>query len=163
MNPQIAAIFAISENGAIGKNNQIPWRLPADLKHFKQLTIGKPIIMGRKTWESLGRPLPKRRNIVVTRNKAYQAVGAEVVNSLEEAMALCADDPAVFIIGGAAIYEETITKGWVTRIHKTLVHAEVEGDTFLDLSLEEWTIQKVEAHQADEKNEYAYTFLVLER
>lgn len=163
MKPLIAAIFAISENGVIGKENGIPWRLPADLRHFKRLTLGKPIIMGRKTWESLGRPLPKRQNIVVTRNLDFQAEGAEVVHSLEAAFALCAEAPEVFIIGGAAIYHETILGGTVTRIYKTLVHAEIDGDTFLDLPLDDWKIQEVDAHQADEKNEFAYTFLVLEK
>ena len=163
MNPRVAAIFAISENHVIGSDNDIPWRLSNDLKHFKKLTTGKPIIMGRKTWESLGRPLPRRRNIVITRNTSFEAHGAEVVHSLQEALDLCADEPEVFIVGGAAIYREAILNGHVSVIYKTLVHAEVDGDTFLHLPEDGWEVTQVESHQADEKNEYAYTFLTLER
>jgi dihydrofolate reductase len=159
--PQLAAIYAIAENGAIGKGNTIPWRLPADLRHFKKLTTGHPIIMGRKTFESLGRPLPKRRNILITRNPDYRVEGVEVVHSLEEAVALCEGAEQAFLIGGAQIYQEAFEKGLVDRIYETLVHAEVEGDTFLQRPGEaEWEVLQVESHQADEKNEYAYTYVV---
>jgi dihydrofolate reductase len=159
MAQEINIIYAISENGVIGKDNGIPWRLSNDLKRYKSLTINKPIIMGRKTFESIGRPLPKRRNIVITRNQAYQAEGIEVVHSLKEALDLCANDPQVWIVGGAGIYQEAIQQGIVDHIYETLVHAEVEGDTFMNEPDEAiWELFEIDAQQADEKNEFAYTY-----
>lgn len=162
--PLIVAIYAVSENGVIGKDNDLPWHLPNDLKHFKRLTKGKPILMGRKSFESLGKPLPHRRNIVITRNPDWQAAGVEVVHSLEEAIASCQGVPEICITGGAGIYRESIEKGFVSRIYETLVHAEVEGDTFFQLPYpEQWTITEVDAHQADDRHEFAYTFRTLEQ
>ena len=159
MSQEINVIYAISENGVIGKDNGIPWRLSNDLKRYKALTIDKPIIMGRKTFESIGRPLPRRRNIVITRNFDYQAEGIEVVHSLEAAIGLCGDVPQIWIVGGAGIYKEAINKRLVTKIYETLVHADIEGDTFFQIPHEEnWEIVEVESHQSDEKNEYAYTY-----
>ncbi|MEM6261805.1 MAG: dihydrofolate reductase [Bacteroidota bacterium] len=160
---QLTAIFATSENGVIGKDNKIPWRLSGDMKHFKRLTTGNSIVMGRKTFESLGKPLPNRRNIVITRQAGYQKDGIEVFHSLETALEACAEEQEVFLIGGSSVYQEALEKGLIEKIHKTLVHAEVEGDAYFDVEMDEWTIKEVDAQQADEKNEFAYTFLTLEK
>ncbi|MEM7659441.1 MAG: dihydrofolate reductase [Bacteroidota bacterium] len=157
------AIYAVSENGVIGIDNDLPWHLPEDLKHFKRRTKGKPILMGRKSFESIGKPLPHRRNLVITRNPDFSFPGVEVAHSLEEAIAMCEGEPEICITGGAGIYRESVEKGYVNRIYETLVHAEVEGDTFFELSdRDQWTITEVDARQADDRHEYAYTFLTLE-
>jgi len=159
----IALIYAASENDVIGKDNDIPWRLSADLKRFKALTTGYPIIMGRKTFESLGRPLPKRRNIVVTRNSSFQAEGIEVAHSLEAALELCKGEEKIFVIGGAGLFAESIEKSYANRIYFTRVHAEVDGDVFCPLPEgDHWQIQEVASNQADEKNEFAYTYITLD-
>lgn len=164
MQQLIFAIYAVSENGVIGKNNKLPWHLPNDLKHFKQHTQGKPILMGRKSFESLGKALPKRRNIVITRNEAYSAPGIEIAHSLEEAIQMCASEPEICITGGAGVYLESVEKGYVTRIYETLVHADVDGDTYFRLPDEEnWEITEVDARQADDRHAYAYTFRTLEK
>ena len=160
----ISAIYAVSENGVIGKDNDLPWHLPNDFRFFKQYTMGKPILMGRKSFEALGKPLPGRRNIVITRNSNYQAEGVEIAHSLESAIALCKDAPEICISGGAGIYRLSIEKGYVDLIKETLVHAEVEGDTFFQLpNPEEWEIVEVDARQADDRHEFAYTFRTLKR
>ena len=160
----ISAIYAVSENGVIGKDNQLPWHMPNDLKHFKKHTLGKPILMGRKSFESLGKPLPKRRNIVITRNHSFAFPGVEVAHSLEEAIEMCRDEAEICITGGAGIYRESIEKGFVTKIYETLIHADVEGDTFISpLDEAEWDIIEVDARQADERHEYAYTFRIWEK
>lgn len=165
MQPTIIAIYAISENGVIGKDNDLPWRLPADMKHFMRSTLGKTIIMGRLSFESIDcKPLPRRRNIIITRQENYQAVGAEVANSLEAAIELAKDQEEIWITGGAGVYEEAIEKGYVDRIIETLVHAEVDGDvTMKRPKMDQWEIVGVDAHQADEKNEFAFTIRTLER
>ena len=158
----LSLIVAMAENRVIGKDNDLPWRLPNDLKWFKKTTLGNPIIMGRKTWESIGRPLPGRRNIVVSRNPDFIAEGCEVVTSLEDAIALvgCADEGV--IIGGAGLYE--IALPLVQRIYITQVHAEVAGDTFFpEFDVAEWTVTSEEAHKADERHAFDYTFRVLDR
>ncbi|WP_449435306.1 dihydrofolate reductase [Pedobacter steynii] len=124
----VSIVVAIAQNNAIGKNNQLLWHLPADLKHFKQITSGHTIIMGRKTYDSIGRPLPNRRNIVITRNMGLTIEGAEVVTTLEDALALCDNEDEVFIVGGAQIYEQALAK--THRIHLTTVHQNYDGDTF---------------------------------
>src|SRR2546427_7584656 len=106
--PKIYLVAAVAANGVIGRNGELPWRLPEDLKHFKRLTMGHPVIMGRRTWESLKGPLPGRENIVVTRNRGYEAPGAAVANSLESALALCTDEPLVFVIGGSTLFAESL-------------------------------------------------------
>lgn len=165
MQPKIIAIYAVSENGAIGKDNDLPWQLPADMKHFMRSTLGKTIIMGRRSFESIDcKPLPRRRNIVITRQANYQAEGAEVASSLEAAIALAAQEEEVWITGGAGVYEEAIEKGLVTRIYETLVHADVDGDVFLRRpDPKDWEIVEVESFQADDKNEFAFTIRTLER
>lgn len=160
---KINAIYAVSENGVIGNRNDLPWHLPDDFKYFKQMTSGKPVIMGRKTSQSLGKPLPNRRNIVITRQADFAPAGFEVAHSLEEAVALCAAEPEISIIGGAEIYRQAFAADIVTHVYETLVHADVEGDTHFSLpNRDQWQVASVDARQADEKNEYAYTFLVLE-
>ena len=162
---RISAIFAIAENGIIGKDNDIPWKMKDDLKFFMQTTLGHPIIMGRRTYESFGsKPLKGRRNIILTRNSAYQAEGCEITTGLEAAIAMCEGEEEIFVIGGAGIYEEAFEKNLIDRQYKTLIHAEVEGDTRLTLpSDENWEVVEVHSHQADERNEYAYTFVTLDR
>ena len=162
--PIISLIYAASENDVIGKDNDIPWRLSADLKRFKRLTIGHPIIMGRKTFESLGRPLPKRRNLVITRNTSFQAEGTEIFHSLEAALAACSQEAEAFIIGGAGLFAESIEKEMVDAIFFTRVHADIDGDVFFPLPEgDPWKITEVESNQADEKNEYAFTYITLKK
>jgi len=143
--PRIYLLAAVAANGIIGANGQLPWRLPEDLQHFKRLTMGHPIIMGRRTWESLKRPLPGRENIVVTRNKGYEAPGAAVANSLEAALALCVDEPIVFVIGGSQLFAESlpIAAGLVmTEIDKNY-----EGDTrFPEYDRSRWKESQRERH-----------------
>lgn len=159
---KITAIYAISENRVIGNANELPWKLSADLQYFKQLTLNKPIIMGRKTWDSLGKPLPKRRNIVISRHEGASVKGVEWVNSVEKALEICANEAEVFIIGGAQILKDAFEKDLITEIRQTMVHADVEGDVTLSFPDESrWQIINVDAQQADEKNEFAYTFLTL--
>ncbi|GAB4421924.1 MAG: dihydrofolate reductase [Bacteroidia bacterium] len=164
MQPLVFAIYAVSENGVIGRDGDLPWRMPTDMKHFMDLSMGKPVIMGRRSYEALGKPLPRRRNIVITRDGAYAAPGIEVADSLEAALALCSDAPEVCIAGGAGVYRESIEKGYVTRIYETIVHAEVDGDTFFTLpNPGDWEIVEVASHQASDRDEYAFTFRTLER
>ncbi len=159
---QTTIVVAISENNAIGKDNQLLWHLPADLKHFKTITSGHTIIMGRKTYDSIGKPLPNRRNIVVTRQTDLKLEGIEVVNSLDEALALCKDENEVFVIGGAEIYRQALPL--VHKIELTRVHQEFEADVFFpELDNEIWKEVWKEDHSPDEKNQFAYTFSTLER
>lgn len=151
----LAIIVARAKNGVIGVNNTLPWRLPEDLKHFKETTMSCPIIMGRNTWESLGRPLPGRRNIVITRNPDYIAAGAEIFDSLENAIDACAQDPKVFIIGGSQIYEQALA--YADKLIVTEVDLEVEGDAhFPEIDPMLWEeIERIEHHNGD----LAYAFV----
>ena len=159
---QIALIAALAENRVIGRHNQLPWRISADLKHFKALTMGKPVVMGRKTWESIGRPLPGRENIVVTRDTGYQAQGCQVVHSIEEAFQLTNKSDEVMIIGGAGLYQQTLEHA--DRLYLTRVRAEVEGDTrFPEIDPQQWREVACESHSADKNNEHDYDFVILER
>jgi len=162
--PIISAIVAMSENHVIGDQNHLPWHLPADLKHFKALTSGHPILMGRKTYESIGRPLPNRTNIVITRDPAFKIPGCIVVSSIDEAMqhAELKNSKEIFIIGGANVYQQCLP--YVSRIYLTIVHEEFEGDAFFpELDMKEWKETGSVKHEADSENEYAYTFKTLER
>lgn len=157
-------IVAAAENGVIGRDGALPWRLPDDLKRFKQLTLGHPIIMGRKTWESIGRPLPGRLNIVVTRQQAYAADGCRVVASLQEALAVAreAGTGRAFVIGGADLY--TLALPLADSIYFTRVLAEVEGDTRLPhIPWQDFEQAGVESHEADERHEHAYVFEIWRR
>lgn len=157
---RITAIYAVAENGVIGREGGLPWRLPADLQHFKRITLGSPVLMGRKTWLSLGRPLPGRRNVVVSRQAGFSAEGAEVYVSLEAALDALKDEAEVFIIGGAELLQQAFDKGYIGRVCQTLVHADVEGDTHFVLP-DGWKATSIDARQADDKNEFAYTFVEL--
>lgn len=160
--PRISIIVAMDRNGLIGKDNQLPWHLPADLKHFKQTTMGKPIIMGRKTFESIGKPLPGRLNIVLTRDVTYQARGCTVVGSMDGAIEAAGTAAEVMIIGGAALYREVLMQA--DRIYLTEVQAELDGDTwFPSLHESDWVVAQQSEHGADENNPYAYTFKTLDR
>ena len=159
---KISLIVAVSRNGVVGRNGALPWQLPADLKHFKAVTMGKPVVMGRKTYESIGRPLPGRLNIVVTRNPDFLAEGCTVVASLDEAIRAGAGVEEIFVIGGAELYRAALASA--DRIYFTRVEADVEGDTFFP-SFDEaaWRVVSSEAHAADEKNAMAFRFEILER
>jgi dihydrofolate reductase len=161
---KISAIAAMSENRVIGDDNQLPWHLPADLKHFKNLTSGHPILMGRKTYESIGRPLPNRTNIIISRNTDFEAQGCTVVKDIDEAIA-CAkkqNSEEIFIIGGAEVYKQLLPA--IDRIYLTIVHEDFEGDAFFpELDMKEWKESERVRHEADEINEFAYSFIVLDR
>ncbi len=159
---QLSIVVAIAENRAIGKNNQLLWHLPADLKHFKQITSGHTIIMGRKTYDSIGKPLPNRRNIVITRQSGLQIEGVEVVGSLEEAIALCKAENEVFVIGGAEIYQTALPL--TQKIYLTTIHESFEADAFFpEINANEWLETEKESHDPDEKNALGYTFSTLRR
>ncbi|MFO7324888.1 MAG: dihydrofolate reductase [Pseudomonadota bacterium] len=157
----LSAAFAASDNDVIGRDNALPWHLPADLAHFKRITMGKPILMGRRTFQSIGRPLPGRRNIVITRG-GFSAPGVDVVHSIDEALALAQGEPELVNIGGAEVLRAALPR--TQRFYLTRVHGQFEGDTFLPpLPPEEWREVAREEHAADERNPYPMTFLVLER
>lgn len=160
----VSAIVAVSSNNVIGKNNDIPWYLPADLKYFKKKTINHHIIMGRKTFLSIGRPLPKRTNIVLSRDPFFVAKDIVVMSSLKEALNLAYEggENEVFIIGGGEIYNLSFPQ--LDRIYLTRVEVEVDGEVFFpELSELEWKLTAEDSYQADEKNNYNYSFQVYER
>ena len=160
----ISAIVAVARNGVIGKSNALPWYLPAEMARFKEVTMGHPIIMGRKTHQSIGRALPGRTNIVVTHNKDFEAEGCKDVGSLDEAIELgkkAEGGDEVFIIGGEQIYKEAMPK--LDRIYLTKVDAAVDGDKFFNYDPEEWKQISNEKHSADAKNQYDFEFTLLER
>ena len=158
----ISIIVAASTNNVIGVAGKLPWRLSDDLKRFKALTMGKPIVMGRLTWESIGRPLPGRRNIVVTRQPDFVADGCDVVASPAAALRAAGDADEVMIIGGGQIYELFLPKAG--RVYMTRVHAEITGDAwFPELDDREWVLAAQESHAADDVNEYAFEFRTYER
>lgn len=154
-------IVATDSKGGIGKNNALPWHLPADLKYFKALTTGHTIIMGRKTFESIGRALPNRRNIVITRQD-LEFQDAEVTHSLESAISLCNEGDDVFVIGGSEIFRLALPKA--NRLFITLIHHEFDADTFLpEIEQEKWKEVKREDKQPDEKNRFSYSFVTFEK
>jgi len=158
----ISLIAAMDRNRLIGNNNQLPWHLPADFAHFKSVTMGKPIIMGRKTYESIGKPLPGRINIVLSRNPDLQIEGVICVSSFEDAVAAVHDADEVMVIGGSSIYEMLLPKA--NRMYLTYVDAEFEGDAwFPDFDSAQWQQKDSVVHQADDKNLYNCRFVTLER
>jgi dihydrofolate reductase len=160
----VSLVLAVAENGVIGRNNQLPWHLPADMKFFKQLTTGHTVIMGRKTYDSIGRPLPNRRNIVISRQEDISIPGVEVMSSLGAALKACMREDEVFIIGGGTIYAKALDLDVVDRIYMTIVHGDFEGDTkFEEPIAKHWLTDHVERHVADEKNQYAYSFVTKTR
>jgi dihydrofolate reductase len=165
--PPIAFVVAMSQNQAIGIDNRLPWRLPADMKWFVEVTMGKPVIMGRKTYDSIPdrfRPLRGRHNIVVTRSRDYMAPGATVVHSIEEALTTAAaDEPAEIIIGGGAVLYESLLPQ-TDRLYLTLIAGEFEGDAFFPpLDWAQWQETYRQEHEADEQHAYAFTWLILQR
>jgi dihydrofolate reductase len=159
---KISLIAAMTDNRVMGADNLLPWHLPADLKRFKKLTLHKPVIMGRKTWESLPNPLPNRKNIVVTRDEGYLAEGGVVAGSAVEALAEAGDAEEVMIIGGAELYAEFLPRA--DRMHLTLVHGDIEGDVhFPAFDPAEWVEKARRDHPADQDHAYSFTFLRLER
>ena len=159
---QLHLIVAHARNGVIGKENKLPWYLPEDLKNFKRTTLGKPVIMGRKTWESLGRPLPGRRNIVITRQKDYEAEGATVVSDLQAAIEAVADAPVAFIMGGAQVYKEALPQ--VEVAHITYLNADFEGDAYFEpLNPNEWTLTEEESFPATDAHPFSYSFRIYSR
>ena len=153
----ISLIVAAAENGVIGRQGELPWRLSDDLRRFKVITMGKPIVMGRKTWESIGRPLPGRHNIVITRQPGYAAEGCDVVSSVDAAIAASGDADEIMIIGGSEIYELFLQRA--ERIYLTRVHAAIEGDArFMLPDNADWRLVSDERHAADDRNEFDYSF-----
>ena len=158
----VTIVVAIGENNAIGKNNELLWYLPKDLRHFKTITKGHTVIMGRKTFESVGKPLPNRRNIIITRNTDLAIEGTEVVHTLEDALELCKQDEEVFIIGGAEIYK--IAMPHTDKIYLTVVHENFEADAFFpEIDHNLWLETASEKHLPDDKNNLSFTFSTLER
>ena len=157
----ISLVAAVSENRVIGKDNALPWNLPADLRHFKELTIGKPVIMGFKTFESIGKPLSNRTNIVLCKEKV-EIPGCTVVHSIEEALQAVGNAEEVMIIGGGSVYAQFLPKA--DRMYLTRVHAEVEGDTYFpEFNQDEWKeIERVN-HEKDEQHPYSFRFVTFER
>lgn len=158
--PTLSLIVATDAAGLIGRQGQLPWRLPNDLKHFKQLTLGKTVLMGRKTWDSLGRPLPQRENWVLTRDPRFRPEGARVFAGLQEALA--AAPAELMIIGGGELYRQALPLARV--IHLTEVHAALQGDAwFPSFDRSQWRETSRERHEADERHAHAYSFVTLER
>ena len=165
---RLALIVAAAQNGVIGRNNGLPWHLPEDLRYFKRVTMGKPIVMGRKTYESIGRPLPGRTNIVISRNASWQAEGVRVLPTVEDALTLAEEVALIdgaeelMVIGGAEIYRSALPLAG--RLYLTEVHAEVAGDAFLpDIDWSQWREVGRERHGASDTNPYDYSFVVYDR
>jgi dihydrofolate reductase len=160
--PFISLISAMAHNRVIGHENRLPWHLPADLQHFKAVTMGKPMVMGRKTWESLPGRLPGRPHIVVTRNVDYRAQGARVVHSLEQGFDAAGDVEEIMVVGGANLYAQALPHA--RRMYLTCIDADIEGDArFPEFDEREWRKVSTEIHSADDRNPYDYQFLVLEK
>jgi dihydrofolate reductase len=159
---RLSIIAAMAKNRVIGVHNSIPWHLPSELKLFKSITMGHHIVMGRNTWESMRRLLPGRTTVIVTRQRDYKVAGATVVHSIEEAIAACAGDDEIFVIGGAQLYNTALPVA--DRIYLTTVDAEIEGDTFMpDIDLSEWQVHSSQAFSADDRNPYAFELTVYDR
>lgn len=158
----LAIIVALSENNVVGIENRLPWKISADLRRVKALTMGHHILMGRKTHESIGKPLPGRTNVIISRNGNYSAEGCVIVNSLDAALELAKQDPEIFVFGGGEIFKQALPL--VQKIYMTRVHTNIDGDTYFpELNPEEWQLTEEERHAADEKNEFDYSFLTYER
>lgn len=159
---RISLIVAMSRNRVIGRANRLPWHLPADLKRFKELTMGHHIVMGRKTWESIGRLLPGRTTVIVSRDCRLKVAGAHVAGSLDEALTRCKDDSEVFVIGGAEIFALALPRA--TRLYLTIVDADVEGDTYMPpLDLSGWRTLATETHPATDEAPLGWSFTAYDR
>ena len=158
----ITLVVAVADNGVIGRDNALPWHLPDDLKRFKRLTLGKPIVMGRKTFESIGKPLPGRQNIVVTRDTNYHREGVTVVHDADAALHAAGDAPEVMVIGGAELFRTLLPRA--SRLHLTRVHGNIEGDVFWPAPDDrQWRVVERESHSADERHVWPMTFEVWEK
>ncbi|MEX0614831.1 MAG: type 3 dihydrofolate reductase [Methylophaga sp.] len=159
----LSIIVAMDENRLIGKENQLPWRLSADLQFFKRTTMGKPLIMGRNTHESIGRALPGRRNIVITSQKDYQpAEGCELAQDPDAALVMCADETEVMLMGGASLYQQLLPKA--DKLYLTRVLTALDGDTwFPEINWQQWQLLSQESHTADAKNQFDYRFEIYQR
>lgn len=158
----ISMIAAVGERGVIGKDGDMPWHLPNDLQFFKRTTGGHAIVMGRKTFESIGRPLPKRRNIVLTRSAKFKADGVEIIHNFSEMERLVRDEEEFFVIGGATIYEQLMPLA--DRLYITKIHEAFDGDTFFPtIDESEWEVVSTEEGKVDEKNRHPHTFITYER
>lgn len=159
--PLIRFVVAASDNGVIGRDNTLIWHLPADLKWFKEKTTGFPVIMGRKTFESVGRPLPNRRNIIITRDSSYNKEGIETVTTKEQAISLCENEERISIIGGGEIYRlfmDDADEIYLTRVHQTF-----DGDTFFPTPDDSWELTFEDYHEPDEKNKIPFSFLIFRK
>jgi dihydrofolate reductase len=162
MTHTLSLVVAMDRNRLMGAGGGLPWRLPNDLRWFRQCTVGKPIVMGRHTWESIGRALPERPNLVLTSRPEYDAPGATVVHSFDQALHVAADYPEIAVIGGAVVFEETLP--FADRLYLTVVHAELEGDTWFPVfDTSEWRETFREDHDPDDRHAWPYTFLIWER
>ncbi len=162
MRPLVTLVVAATEDDVIGRDNAMPWHLPADLAHFKRVTLGKPIVMGRRTFASIGRPLPGRHNVVVTRDRTFTADGVTVTHSLDQALTACGAVAEVMVIGGGELFAAALPLAG--RIHFTRIHTTIDGDTrFPALAPAAWRETARDTRAADERNAYALTFLTLER
>lgn len=160
-NMLISAIVAMTENRVIGLDNRLPWHLPADLRYFKKITLHKTIVMGRKTFASIGRPLPERLNIILTRDPTFKATGCTVLHSLNEIF-LLPDQNEIIIIGGSELFKQSLHQ--INRLYLTLIHTELEGDTFFpELKTDEWVEVSRQRHRADGENPYDYSFIIFDR
>ncbi|MFK5948497.1 MAG: dihydrofolate reductase [Methylococcales bacterium] len=159
---KISLIVAMATNRAIGLNNEMPWHLSADLKKFKQITMGSPILMGRKTYESIGRPLPGRTNIIISRNNAYQQPGCEVFNTIDKAIAACQKYNEIFVIGGATLYGSMLAVA--DSLYLTEIHKQVDADTFFpEINKSEWLEIEREDILTDPSVDFSYSFVKLEK
>ncbi|HTB68096.1 MAG TPA: dihydrofolate reductase [Steroidobacteraceae bacterium] len=160
--PMISLLVAATENGVIGRDRGMPWHLPDDLKHFKALTLAKPVLMGRKTFDAIGRPLPGRTNLVLTRTPGWSAPGVTVVADLDAAIRAAGSAPELVVAGGAQVYALALPRA--TRIHLTRIHAVIAGDTWLpEIADSEWRETARELHPVDARHPYAMSFVTLER
>lgn len=158
----ISIIVAHGKNNVIGKDNQLLWRLSADLKRFKSITMGHTMIMGRKTFESIGKPLPGRKTIIISRNESYHVEGCVTCTSLESAFSMCKNEKEVFVVGGAEIYKQSIDKA--DKLYLTLVDTKIEGDAYFPkINASDWKLTSEESFKSDEKNEHNYQFINYEK
>ena len=159
---RVSVIVAVAANGVIGRDGDLPWHLPADLRHFKRTTMGHHLIVGRRTWDEVGRPLPGRTMVVITRDRTLRIPDVLVVHSLEEALAAASADDEVFVAGGGEIYRQALPLA--DRVYPTRIHGSFEGDTtFPELDDAQWRLTSSEDHEPDERNPHPYSFLVYER
>ena len=159
---KISVIAAMSQNRVIGRDGSLPWHLPTDLARFKSITTGHTVIMGRKTYESVGKPLPNRRTIIITRNNDYQCADVFIAHSLDEALDHAAHEDEIFILGGETVYRIALPRA--DRLYLTIIHATIEGDTYFpNLDFDDWKLVEDERHEIDERHAYAFSFRRYER